>query len=102
MYIDGNPVFHLIHDDTQFSAAQFLPKISSISIWECILTCWDTVYTGLPNKFTVDQGSQFQKTFAELAALQDVKVVQTGIQSQNVLGIGESYHSLLRNTYINL
>ena len=47
----------------------------------------------------VDQRSKFKKTFAELAALQDVKIEQTRIQSHNSLGIDEIYHEPRRNTF---
>ena len=81
IYLDAQPVLHLINDATRFCAAKFLPIISTIAILVCILNFWDTVYTGLPYEFVVDQDSQFQKAFAELSELQDVKAVQTGIQS---------------------
>ena len=55
-----------------------------------------------PHKFMIDQGSQFQKTLAELASLHDVTVEQTGTQSHNPMGIGERYHAPLRDTYLKL
>ena len=102
MYIDGKPVLHLVDDATHFSAAPFLSKVSTEAMWESILTCWATVYTGLPHKFITDQGSQSQETFAKMAELHGVKVCQTGIQSHNSLGIGERYHAPLRNTFRKL
>ena len=88
IYIDGETFLHFIDSATRFSAARLLSKVSTEAICESILTCWATAYTGLPYKFMVDQGSKFQKTFAELVELNGVKVGQTGIQSHNSLGIG--------------
>lgn len=46
-----------------------------------------------------DEGSQFRKVFAELAEFRDVALNKSGIQSQNILGIGERYYKLLPDTY---
>ena len=89
MYLDGKPELHLVDDATRLSATQFLESVSTVDIWESILYFWATLYTGLPHKFIVYQGSQFQKTFAELATLHDVSVKQTGSESHNSLEIGE-------------
>ena len=74
MYIDGKPVLHLVDDSTRFSAARLLSSVSTESTWEANFICWATVYTGLPHTFMVDQGSEFQKTFAKLSELHEVKV----------------------------
>ena len=67
MYLDREPVPHLVDDVTRFSAARFLRNVPLETIWETILMFWATVDTGLPHKLLVDQGSQFQKRFVELA-----------------------------------
>ena len=74
MYIDNKFVPHLVNNATYFSEACFLSGVSSETVWEAILTCWATASTGLPHKLMVDQISLFQKTFAELAELHEVKV----------------------------
>lgn len=48
MYIDGRPVLHIVGEATRFSAARFLPRISTDSIWEVIIMCWSSIYTGVP------------------------------------------------------
>ena len=50
----------------------------------------------------VDEGSQFRKIFAELSALHDVQLEQSGVQSHHSLGIGERYPKPLRHTYRKL
>ena len=76
--------------------------MSTESVWEAIVLCWSSVYTGLPDNIIVDEGSQFRKTFAELATLHDVNLQKTPVESHNSLGIGERYHKPLRDTYRKL
>lgn len=102
MYLDGRPVLHIVDEATRFSAARFLPKVSTESVWDSIILCWSSVYIGLPNNIMVNQGSQFRKVFAELAALHDINMEQSGIEAHNSLGVRERYHKTLRDTYRNL
>ena len=99
MYINSDPILHIVDEGTKFSAAQFLSSISTDSIWKAILQCWSSIYTGLPNRALVDQGSQFGKVFLDVAALLDIKVDSTGIEAHSSLGIGEPYHQHLRQTF---
>ena len=102
MYLDGKPVLHIVDEATRFSAARFLPKVSTDAVWDSLILCWSSVYTGLPHHVMVDEGSQLRKIFAELSALHDVKLEQSGIESHYILGIGERYHKPLRDTYRKL
>ena len=102
MYLDGKPVLHIVDEATRFSAARFLPRVSTDAVWDSIILCWSSVYTGLPHYIMVDEGSQFRKIFAELAALHDVTLEKSGVQSHHSLGIGERYHKPLRDTYRKL
>ena len=102
MYLDGRLVLHLVDAATRFSAARFLAKVSTESICEALLMCWASVYTGLPNCFRVNKGSQFRKMFAELYSVHDIEIKQSGIQSHNSLGVAELYHTPLRDIYRKL
>ena len=102
MYLDGRPVLHIVDKSTRFSAARFLTKMTTDAVWEAIVLCWSSVYTGLPQWIMVDEGAQFRNVFAELAALYDIKLEKSGIQSHNSLGIGERYHKPLSDTYLKL
>ena len=64
--------------------------------------CWEKTCIGLTHKALVYQGSQLQKTFAELAEPHEVNAGQTDTQSHNSLRIGERYHVPLRNTFCKL
>ena len=98
MYIDGKPVLHIVDEGTHFSAAQFLPDVSTKTIWKAILQCWATIYTGLLNRMLVDQGSAFGPLFINIGVVSNVGVDRTGIEAYSSLGLGERYHQPLRQT----
>lgn len=99
MYLDGDTVLHIIDEGTKFSAAQFLPSISTDEIWETLVKRRAPLYTGLPNKILTDQGSQLGDRFIHIAKLADVEVGQTGVEANSSLGLGERYHEPLRSTF---
>ena len=101
-YLDGKPVLHLVDDATRLSAAKFLARVTTDAIWDAIIMFWSSICTGLPKTFVVDEGSQFRRTFAGLAALQDINVNKGGVESHHSLGIDERYHKPLRDTYRKL
>ena len=85
MYLDSKPkskpVLHIVDEGTKFSAAVILPDISTSTVWETILTCWANIYTGLPNRVLVDQGTNFGNTFVQIAFIADVDANETGIEA---------------------
>ncbi len=99
MYIDSKPILHIIDEGTKFSAAQFIPNKEIGTIWDALIKCWAAVYTGLPNRILVDQGSEFGNLFVNLAAENNVQVQKTGIESHSSLGLCERFHGPLRNTF---
>ena len=54
MYINGDPVPHIVDEGTHFNASQFLPAVSTDSVWQALLKCWGAIYTGLPNRALLD------------------------------------------------
>ena len=102
MCLDGRPVLHIVDVATRFSAARFLPKVSSEPVFEFIIMCWSSVYTDLPHCMRVDEGSQFCKIFAELSAIHEFNVKKSGIQSRNSLSVGERYREPLFHIYLKL
>ena len=99
MYINGSAILHIVDEGTHFSAARFLADVSTKTIWKTILECWACIYTGLPNRMLVDQGSAFGPLFVSIWAMSNVEVQRTGIEAHSSLGIGERYHQPLRQTY---
>lgn len=59
MYIGGKPVLHIVDEGTKFIAARFLLDVSTKTVWRTLLEIWVKIYTGLPNRMVVDQGSAF-------------------------------------------
>ena len=57
MYINGDPILHIVDEGTHFSAEKILPAVSTDSVWQALLKCWGAIYTGLPNRALLDQGS---------------------------------------------
>ena len=92
MYINVRAILHIIDEGTNFSAARFLPDVSTKSIWKTILECWATICTGLPNRMLLDQGSAFGPLLVSIGAMSNVEVQRTRIEAHPSLGIGERYH----------
>ena len=99
MYVDGKPVLHILDEGTKFSAAKFLPDVSTKTIWRTLLQIWVMIYTGLPDRMMVNQGSAFGGLFVDLAALGNVEVERSGAEAHSSLGLCERYHQPLRHTY---
>lgn len=102
MHIEDKPVLQLFDKATQFSAAQFLKNASTNAIWEFIIQCWSSVCMGLLDTFIVDSGSQFRKTYANIAAVSLVKAQRTGVEAHSSLNIGERKHQPLIQTFRKL
>ena len=79
MKIDGKKVLHVVDEGTRFSAARFLDDESTVTVWKTLIECWVAIYTGLPNRIIVDQGSNFGPTFIHMAHHRGLDVEQTGI-----------------------
>ena len=88
-----------MEEGTRFSAAKLVPDVSTKTLWSTILECLAMIYTGLPSRMMVDQGSYLGKTLATLRALSNVDVKDTGVEVHSSLGLWERYHQPLRNTY---
>ena len=88
MYLDGKPVLHILDSETYFFAARFLPKRSIDAIKGSIVLCWSRVYAELPDKFIVDERSEFPKIIAELAAIHDINIEKGDVEAHYSLGIG--------------
>ena len=79
MILDQKPVLNLVDKAACLSAIQFIPLLSTEDIWEPILYCWMTLYSGLTPNFLLGEGSKFQNTFAEISVLDENTVYQSCI-----------------------
>ena len=81
MYIDGKAVPYIPDEGKKFSAARLLPDVPPKTIWRPLLEIGVMIYTGLPNRMIVDQGSAFGDLFVDLVALGNVEVEKTGVEA---------------------
>ncbi len=91
MNLDSRPVLHIVDEANSFHGARFLNEVSKDPVWDAIPICRSTVYTGLPDNITVDEGSKSRKLFAELAAIHRAEIKKCEVLSQHRHDIGERY-----------
>ena len=69
------------------------------SVWETILTLWETVFTRFPNTLALDDGLKLRDTFVEICEVHDVEWQRSGTQQHVVLGIGERHNEPVRRAF---
>ena len=101
MTIEGQTVLHIVDRDTLFSAACFLSDGESTrDVWEAYLRYWVNPYAGYSDEIHGDQGPQFQSSeWKNLLQAAGIKQTDSGIESHNALGPGETYHEYLRQIF---
>lgn len=100
MWLEGQPVLHVVDLHTHFSSAIFLQGKTTAAVWKAFLICWASMYPGYPDKFRVDQDSIFKsKEWHQLSADAGIEIQMSGIESHNALGAGKRYHKPLRDIY---
>lgn len=99
MFLDGKPALYLVDEATRFSTAGFLQNVTTEDIKDSILLCWSNIYVGLLHTFIVNHGSQFRKTFSDIATMMDVKLQHAGAEAHHSLNFGERLYQLLRTAY---
>ena len=101
MYFDGKPVLHIVDKDTQFSAAAFLSHGETTEdVWNVYMMYWVIPYVGYSTENHVDQGPQFTpEKWKSLPAAAGIQMEESGVEIHNALGVGERYHSFLRQIY---
>ena len=71
MHIEGDYVQHLVDEATRFSAAKFVGKrVTTEKVWEAIIKCRSSVYTGMPHTIAVDEDTQHRDFFGEISNIQ--------------------------------
>ena len=95
MYFEDALIPHMLGDETNFSAAQFVHPLTTESVWETILTLWAAVYTGLPSILVFDDGSQLIDTLVDIYEIHNFEWQRSGTQHHSVSGIEERYHETI-------
>eukprot|EP00171_Calliarthron_tuberculosum_P000524 IDg524t1 len=101
MFLESQPVLHIICKDTLFSTAVLLTDGSTTKdVWRAYIRHWVNVYVGYSKIVHTDQGTQFvSDTWKSLLHSAGIKHHVSGIQSHNALGVGERYHAYLRRIF---
>lgn len=100
MYIDGQPVLHVVDDATRFQAARWLKDMSAKHAWDALRACWIDVYIGPPDVITHDAGRNFiGMEFRQLAATMSITTHEVPVEAHHSIGTVERYHRPLRRAY---
>lgn len=102
-WLDGKPALHVADMQTGFGNAVFLRGQRVEDVWDAFVECWTTHYVGHPSMMRIDQGTQFTYIRWEARAnAAGIILRTTGVESHNSLGLGERYHSPLRQIYLKI
>ena len=101
MSLGGQTVLHMVDKDTLFSAACFLRNGETTrDIWDAYIHYWVKPYVGYSDQIHEDQGPQFQSSeWKSLLHAAGIKPTDSGVESHNALGAGETYHEYLRQIF---
>ena len=106
MFLEQKAVLHVIDTATRFSSTIFLDAHGATygqsleGIWLAFVEAWCTLYTVLPNRLRVDQGSAFTSDrWREITTQAGIQLRISGVKAHSSLGIGERLHGSLRRVY---
>lgn len=94
MYIDGNPILHIVDEATRFQAARWLNNISARHTWDILRLCWIDVYIGPPDHIIHDAGINLisLKKFCLYAMSMAVTTRSVPVKVHWSIGMVEKYH----------
>lgn len=100
MYLDGNPVLHVVDEATGFNSGRWLLNLTSKHTWEMLRLCWIDVYIGPPDYIVHDAGLNFtSKEFRQYASSMGITTKGVPIEAHWSIGKVERFHALVRRTY---
>ncbi|KAF4470049.1 hypothetical protein FALBO_3049, partial [Fusarium albosuccineum] len=100
MYLESNPVLHIVDAGTSFQAARFLRNLSAKETWEKLKECWIDAYLGPPDVISHDAGTNFDSAeFRAEAKLAGITINQIPVEAHWSIGKVERYHGPLRRAY---
>jgi hypothetical protein len=101
MFIDRQPILHIIDAAPGFQAAAFLEGEYASTIWNAFVLCWSRLFIGDPERITADHGSVFRSHLFEQCCFEHGITLQfTGTEQHNALGTGEKYHHPLTKDFL--
>ncbi len=100
MYIDGDPILHVINEATRFQAARWLNNMSTKPTWDTLRLYWIDVYIGTPDLITHDAVTNFvSKEFRQYATSMAITTRIVLVEVYWSIGMVERYHAVLRRAY---
>ena len=100
MYIDGNPLLHIIDEATRYQAARWLQNLSAKHTWDTLRNCWVDTYLGPPGYITHDAGTNFaSKEFRQHVASMGITARSVPVEAHWSVGMIERAHPVLRRAY---
>ena len=100
IYIDDNPILHVVDKATRFQAATWLNNMSAKHTWDTLRLCWIDVYIGPPDLITHDAGTNFvSKEFRKYAKSMAITTRSVPVGAHWSIGLVERYHPVLRRAY---
>jgi hypothetical protein len=93
MYINGNPVLHIIDEASRYQAGRWLKNISAKHTWDKLRECWIDTYLGPPDLIAHDAGKNFiSQEFKQYASAMGTATKSVPVEAHNSIGIVERYH----------
>ena len=100
MYIDGQPLLHIVDEATRFQNGRWLQNLTSKHTWEVLRLCWIDTYLGPPDLITHDAGKNFvSKEFQQYAANVGSATKGVPVEAHNSIGMVERYHEPVRRIF---
>ena len=100
MYIDGQPLLHIVDEGTRYQNGKWLINISAKHVWDKLQECWINTYLRPPDLLVHDAGKSFMsKEFKHYAGNQGITTKDVPVEAHNSIGLVERYHGPVRRAY---
>lgn len=100
MYIEGQPVLHIIDEATRYQAARWMKDISAKHTWDLLRLCWIDTYVGPPEYVVHDAGKNFiSREFRQNAKGMAISTKSVPVEAHWSIGLVERAHPVLRRAY---
>lgn len=93
-------ILHFLDDSPPFSAALFLPNVSSTTLLSVLMDFCSFLYTYLPRCILFNHFFAFSYQFVSFITLSKINVSNTSIESHNPLGFIKCYQYTLQKLYL--
>lgn len=100
IYIDDNPILHIIDETIRFQVAKWLNNISAKHIWGTLQLFWIDVYIGPPNLIIHNASSNFvSKEFCQYVISMAIATKNVPVKAYWSIKMVEKYYTILQRAY---